>query len=92
MSQSFRILYFASAAKHTGKDFENLPAPLPVNDLFDYLETRYPSFKENVLNSCAVTVGLDYVDADTGEDGNSGDGRVIQQGEEVAIIPPVSSG
>lgn len=84
----FTILYFASASSFTHKQHEHLPAPLPLNELFMTLEDRYAGIKEKVLSSCAVTVNLDYVDVEEG--GVSG--PVIKEGDEVAIIPPVSSG
>ncbi|KMP04591.1 hypothetical protein DIZ76_015110 [Coccidioides immitis] len=90
LNGTFQIHYFASAFSFTGKATEPLPAPLPVHKLFDILDERYPGIKEKVLSSCAVSVGLEYVDAD-GEDDDA-NGRIIQAGEEVAIIPPVSSG
>ena len=52
-----------------------------------------------MLSSCAVSVGLEYVDDEVlrrrGEKDAEGEGEavvVIKEGEEVAIIPPVSSG
>ncbi|PGH11178.1 hypothetical protein AJ79_05020 [Helicocarpus griseus UAMH5409] len=96
MSQTFQIHYFSTASSYTKKQTESLPAPLPLPKLFDLLESRYPGIKERVLVSCAVSVGLEYVDVDGNgdEDGGKGGGaaRVIGPGEEVAIIPPVSSG
>ncbi|PTB78200.1 hypothetical protein M440DRAFT_1187138 [Trichoderma longibrachiatum ATCC 18648] len=84
----FNILYFASASSFTGRESESLPAPLPLSKLFSELETRYPGFKAKILDSSLVTVNLDYVDVPSeGEEG-----RVIQEADEVAIIPPVSSG
>ncbi|KLJ07043.1 hypothetical protein EMPG_17463 [Blastomyces silverae] len=110
---TFQIHYFSTASTYTKKQTESLPAPLPLPKLFDLLEARYPGIKEKVLVSCAVSVGLEYVDvdgdgdgdvdgavtkADAGE-GGGGDGEqrdmevwIIGPGEEVAIIPPVSSG
>lgn len=85
----FNILYFASASSHTGKDYEAIPAPLPLHALFAQLETRYPGVQAKILDSCMVTVNLDYVDVPSAGDA---DGAVIQEGDEVAIIPPVSSG
>ncbi|SLM33909.1 molybdopterin synthase sulfur carrier subunit [Lasallia pustulata] len=86
---SFTLLYFAAAATYTGKATEPLPASLPISKLFDTLESQYPGIKQKVLASCAVTVNLDYVDVE--EDGRASD-LVIRDGDEVAIIPPVSSG
>ena len=84
----FTILYFASASSYTHKQQEHLPAPTAPNKLFASLEERYPGIKEKVLSSCAMTVNLDYVDV---EEASVAD-MVIMEGDEVAIIPPVSSG
>ena len=95
----FNLLYFASASSYTRKTSEYLPAPLPITNLFEQLELKYPGIQQTVLRSCAVTVNLDYVDVD--EDSNSkgemaraenGPILIIREGDEVAIIPPVSSG
>lgn len=83
---SFQIHYFSTASSYTNKHSESLPAPLPLARLFDTLESRYPGIREAVLRSCGVSVGDEYVDVEDGE------GVVIQAGDEVAIIPPVSSG
>ncbi|KAK1755113.1 hypothetical protein QBC47DRAFT_209494 [Echria macrotheca] len=94
---NFTILYFASASSFTAKNVEFLPAPLPLSKLFATLEERYQGIKEAVLSSCLVTVNLAYVDV-PGEDGDDGEEEgkeeevVIKEGDEVAIIPPVSSG
>lgn len=82
----FTILYFAAAFSVTKRQYEHLPAPMKVACLFDELEMRYPGIKEKVLDGSAVTVNLDYVDID--ELGND----TIKERDEVAIIPPVSSG
>ncbi|KAK7419327.1 hypothetical protein QQZ08_010910 [Neonectria magnoliae] len=85
----FNVLYFASAGSFTGKDHEALPATLPLRKLFAELESRYPGIKAKILDSCLVTVNLDYVDV-PGEE--SADETLLQEADEVAIIPPVSSG
>ncbi|KAF4975316.1 hypothetical protein FZEAL_7881 [Fusarium zealandicum] len=85
----FNVLYFASASSYTGKDHEALPATMPLKKLFLELESRYPGIKAKILDSCLVTVNLDYVDVSS-EEGE--DDAVIQEADEVAIIPPVSSG
>ena len=87
----FRILYFASAASFTRKSSDTFSAPMPVTELFGALETRYPGITKAVLDSCAVTVNLEYVDIEEENSGKKG-GVVIHVGDEVAIIPPVSSG
>ncbi|KAJ5096388.1 Molybdopterin synthase sulfur carrier subunit [Penicillium alfredii] len=87
-SGTFTIHYFASAAQYTTKDSERLPAPLPLARLFALLESRYPGIQEKVLCSCGVSVEGEYVDV--GDDADAR--REIHVGEEVAVIPPVSSG
>ena len=84
---TFKILYFASSADYTACAEEELPAPLPATKLFPLLEQKYPGMGEKVLQSCLLTVNLEYVDLTVEEDG-----VMIQPGDEVASIPPVSSG
>ncbi|PVH93473.1 Molybdopterin synthase sulfur carrier subunit [Periconia macrospinosa] len=86
--EHFSILYFAAASTFTTKTAEYLPAPLDACLLFPVLEERYPGITAKVLSSCAVTVNLEYVDMDEDRVGEV----VIKAGDEVAIIPPVSSG
>lgn len=86
----FVVLYFASATSYTAKDFEIFEAPLPLSTLFDLLEKHYTGIKQNVLDSSLVTINLEYVDIPDSEKGDSE--VVIKAGDEVAIIPPVSSG
>ncbi|THD00129.1 hypothetical protein EYZ11_000454 [Aspergillus tanneri] len=86
MPATFQIHYFSSATTYTNKQTESLPAPLPLSQLFDVLEARYPGIHEKVLRSCGVSLDEEYVDIYTGED------VMIEEGSEVAIIPPVSSG
>ncbi|KAL5045053.1 Molybdopterin synthase sulfur carrier subunit [Aspergillus fruticulosus] len=89
---TFQIHYFASASTYTGKNTESLPAPLPLSSLFDTLETKYPGIKEKVLSSCSISLGDEYVDV-LSEGEKSGNERIlIRDGDEVAVIPPVSSG
>ncbi|KAL2125317.1 hypothetical protein VTJ04DRAFT_1682 [Mycothermus thermophilus] len=85
----FNILYFAAAGSHTGKSVEPLPAPLPLSQLFDELERRYAGIRAAVLDHSLVTVNLTYVDV---TDEQAARDVVIHEGDEVAIIPPVSSG
>lgn len=88
----FNILYFASAGSYTSKNVEALPAPLPLRKLFDTLEERYQGIRESVLDHSLVTINLTYVDVPDDEAVGEGQEVVIQEGDEVAIIPPVSSG
>ena len=87
----FTLLYFAASTSYTQKEYEFLPAPLLLSQLYDKLDERYPGIKDKVLSSSALTVNLDYVDVE--EESAKGDkGLAIQAGDEVAIIPPVSAG
>lgn len=83
---TFKILYFSSATTYTKKDSEFLSAPLALGKLFDVLEEKYPRIRSMVLGSCMVTVNLDYTDLEGEPE------RELKEGDEVAIIPPVSSG
>jgi molybdopterin converting factor small subunit len=82
----FTVLYFATAASYTHKASEHFPAPMTVTALFARLEQDYPQITTRVLDSCAVTINLDYVTLDSSEE------VVICESDEVALIPPVSSG
>ncbi|TQS38653.1 hypothetical protein Golomagni_00838 [Golovinomyces magnicellulatus] len=82
-SESFSILYFASASSYTSKDVEHLPAPMPLSQLFDSLEKKYKGIK-------TITINLKYVDVPNELDDRSD--TMIRVGDEVAIIPPVSAG
>jgi len=87
----FTLLYFAAATSYTRKHHDFFSASLPVSRLYDLLEKQYPGIKDKVLSSSALTINLNYVDVEE-ESAKSDGGMVIQPGDEVAIIPPVSSG
>ncbi len=88
----FTLLYFASARSCAKVSHEFLPAPLPLASLYGELERKYPGIRTKVLDSSALTLNLDYVDVDVESAKPDGQGLEIQPGDEVAIIPPVSSG
>lgn len=96
----FTLLYFASASTYTKRDSEIFQAPLSLLELFDILEERYPGIKDKVLRYCAVTINLNYVDMDIiggrekirWTEPTLEETVVIKMGDEVALIPPVSSG
>lgn len=90
-SSTFKLLYFASASSFTHRESEDLPAPMELKNLYPLLESRYPGMTEKILQSCALTVNLEYVDLED-EAAGSAPPVTIQPGDEVAIIPPVSSG
>ena len=87
----FTILYFAAAVSYTNRQHDFFEAPMLATQLWAALEKRYAGFEKKVLESAALTVNLDYVDL--GDEAKKGEaGLVIQERDEVAIIPPVSSG
>ena len=90
---TFQLHYFANASSYTKKNTETFPAPYPLRRLYDLLESRYPGMKEKILSSCAVSVRLQYVDGEELDVETAKDKtRMIECNDEVAIIPPVSSG
>lgn len=86
---NFQIHYFSIASSYTKKTTESLPAPLSLRQLFGLLEEMYPGIREKILSSCGVSLGMEYVDLDRDD---VGEDVVIRDGDEVGIIPPVSSG
>lgn len=84
---TFKLLYFAAASTYTGRDHDLLPAPIKASELFGLLEQRYPGITDKVLTTCAVTVNYNYIDME-----DSDAALILGQGDEVALIPPVSSG
>lgn len=89
----FRVLYFASAFTMTEREWDDFPAPMSLDDLFRSLEKLYPGIHDRILLTSAVTKNLEYVETQQDEGALSSGGRTLfNQGDEVAIIPPVSSG
>ena len=90
----FALLYFAAATSYTQRQHEFIHAQLLVNQLFGLLEKQYPGITQKVLESCAVTVNVEYIDMEEEAEkaAKGGEGLVIREGDEVGIIPPVSSG
>jgi len=87
----FALLYFASANSYTSKEADYFEAPLSLPALFDLLEQKYAGIKKKILDSCLVTINLEYVEL-PGSVKDTTSEIVIKAGDEVAIIPPVSSG
>lgn len=102
------LLFAAASTYADGLELLTLPAPTTPARLFETLEQRFPGIKKRVLSSAALTVNLEYVEMEVdregnvlravmeegqGEGGSKGDGEVvIRVGDEVAVVPPVSSG
>lgn len=82
----FKLLYFASATTFTKKNSEVLQAPSSPRKLFNILEEKYPGITDKILRSSALTVNLEYIDLDDHAE------QEIKEGDEVAVIPPVSAG
>ena len=87
----FTVLYWASSGSYTHKQYDFFPGPLLLSQVPDLLEAQYPGIKEKVLGSCMLTVNLDYVDIEE-EAAKGGQGLMVQPGDDLAIIPPVSAG
>ncbi len=90
IASHFTLLYFATASSYTSRDSELLPAPLLLSSLFPMLEKRYPGITSKVLETCMVTINLEYVTIP--EPGSVDKDIIIKEGDEVAIIPPVGAG
>ncbi|KAF7846394.1 hypothetical protein BT93_L4467 [Corymbia citriodora subsp. variegata] len=91
----FTLLLFASASSYTGTDTLTLPS-MNLKQLCEHLEQQYPGIGAKILRSSGVCVNLEYVEFeyDGLMQGRKGCGEdvVIKGGDEVGIIPPVSSG
>ena len=82
-----KILYFAWLRAKIGTAEEDLPLPRGVADvaaLLAWLKTRGPGYAEALkdLTAVRVAVNQDYV----------GPEHKVRDGDEVAIIPPVTGG
>lgn len=99
-SGKLTLLLFASASTFAGGlETLTLPAPTTLREVFTALETRFPGMTKRVLAGAAVTVNLEYVDFEIEELERRGEGESregldmpLNPGDEVGIIPPVSSG
>jgi molybdopterin synthase sulfur carrier subunit len=69
---------------------------MTLSALFTELERRFPGMKRKVLSSAALTRNLEYLDVEVDElgeiVGGEESGLVLSAGDEVAVVPPVSSG
>ena len=81
-ARPIKVLYFAALRERMGTPFEELDLPEEVHDVRDlarFLE-RSRSRLTGVLGSVRFAVGDEFV----------GPERVLQAGDVVALIPPVS--
>ena len=77
------VLIFASLAQHLG--MSNLDIDMPdgatVRDALDDLSARFEGLSES-RTKIATAVNMRYV----------GEGHLLSEGDELALIPPVSGG
>ncbi len=66
---TFTLLLFAAASTYAGGvETLALAAPSTLRGVFAGLEARFPGITRKILRSSAVTVNLEYVDFDLGEE------------------------
>ena len=80
---AFLILFFASLAQHLGTQETSLELSdgATVSDALSALEKQFERLLE-MRDSLATAVEMEYVSAD----------HVLHDGDELALIPPVSGG
>ncbi len=81
MRVSFRLWSVMRVAAGTARVEIEMPSGTPVRDALDILIDRYPELSRH-RSSARVAVGTDYVDGD----------RLLVDGDEVSLIPPVQGG
>ncbi|KAL1894324.1 hypothetical protein Cpir12675_003706 [Ceratocystis pirilliformis] len=82
-ASTFTILYFANASTFAGCESEELAAPLPVAQLYETLEKKYPGMQSAVLSCSMVAVNTEYVDL-------TDEAAVICAGDEHNFHPEVA--
>ncbi len=82
MSTPFKILAFGIARDILGRPALNMDwdGPLTVGELREALIRQFPELAR--LKSLAIAVNSEYAQ----------DGNLIKEGDEIALIPPVSGG
>ncbi|KAI9315784.1 hypothetical protein DFJ73DRAFT_632233 [Zopfochytrium polystomum] len=102
-----RLLYFATAKDAaSGRTSEDIAvtdlesanqAPtkdsVPLSHLLQFITARHPDLS-SILATAMIAINLEYVDREHlwDENGYRTDGVVVKDGDEVAVIPPVSGG
>lgn len=77
----------------TTKGSPRKPSGLSVAELFAWISLTYGESAAGLLASCAVSINMEYLeDEEAGNAGEPSRAEVIHVGDEVALIPPVSSG
>jgi len=77
------VLYFAGAKEATGVRMESmeLPKNTTVKELLSSLSMMHPKIRD-MLNIVQISVNYEVVDK----------GTIINEGDEVGILPPISGG
>ncbi|KAG7843484.1 hypothetical protein KL942_000580 [Ogataea angusta] len=90
------VEYFGPAKTHTsGTAYEKveLAEPATLNTLIQHVGRSYsPEFAQYIVSSCGVVLNEDYVETERTCPESFGTDIVLQSGDVVGIIPPVSSG
>ncbi len=82
--RTITLLYFAAVRERLSKEREDVELPREIVDirsLSGWLESRHPSLR-GTLGACRFAVGEEFRESN----------HVLQAGDIVAIIPPVSGG
>jgi molybdopterin converting factor subunit 1 len=77
------ILYFATVKDATGIRMESidLSNDTSIREMLSKISTIYPKLK-HILNNIQISVNYKIVDLNT----------VLKEGDEVALLPPISGG
>jgi molybdopterin converting factor subunit 1 len=77
------VLYFAGAKEATGVRMESmeLPKNTVVKELLSNLSMMHPKIRD-MLNIIQISVNYEVVDK----------GTILNEGDEVGILPPISGG
>ncbi len=77
-----RVRMFASAREVFGFELRDVPVTDPsLEGLKTWLRSEFPS-AQGILSSCRFAVNMEYARGDA----------ELKEGDEVAVIPPVSGG
>lgn len=81
------VEYYGPSTSFTlGAKSETVDNVQCLDDLFQHWDRNFKGLSEYVRQSCGLTVNLEYIDIELK------DQIILDKNDEVAIIPPVSSG